>query len=39
MQVVETMAVHRANCLLAILPDALETGFLEIFPDREPLKV
>ena len=39
MQVVETMAAHRANTLLAILSNALETGFSEVFPDREPLKV
>ena len=33
------MAAHRANTLLAILPNALETGFSEVFPEREPLKV
>ena len=33
------MAAHRANTLLAILPNALETGFSDIFPEREPLKV
>ena len=33
------MAAHRANTLLAILPNALETGFSDVFPEREPLKV
>jgi len=33
------MAAHRANSLLAILPNALETGFSEVSPEREPLKV
>jgi hypothetical protein len=33
------MAAHRANSLLAILPNALETGFSEVFPEYEPLKV
>jgi hypothetical protein len=32
------MAMHRANSLLAILPNSLETGFSD-FPDREHLKV
>ncbi|KAI9460718.1 hypothetical protein F5148DRAFT_1377366 [Russula earlei] len=35
---VETMAAHRANTLLAILPNAFETGFSEVFPEPEPLK-
>jgi hypothetical protein len=35
----ETVATHRANSLLAILPNALETGFSEVYPEREPLKV
>ena len=35
----ETMAMHRANSLLAILPNALETGFSEIDPEPVPLKV
>jgi hypothetical protein len=35
----ETVAAHRANSLLAILPNALETGFSEVTPEREPLKV
>jgi hypothetical protein len=35
----ETMAAHRANSLLAILPNALETGLSEVSPEREPLKV
>ncbi|KAI0295672.1 hypothetical protein B0F90DRAFT_1820352 [Multifurca ochricompacta] len=34
----ETMASHRANALLEILPNALETGFAEIIPELEPLK-
>ena len=33
------MAAHRANSLLAILPNALETGFSEVVPEPEPLKV
>lgn len=33
------MAAHRANSLLAILPNALESGCSEVFPEREPLKV
>jgi hypothetical protein len=33
------MAAHRANTLLVIFPNALETGFSEVFPEREPLKV
>ena len=33
------MAAHRANTLLAILFNALETGYSEVYPDREPLKV
>jgi len=33
----QTMAMHRANSLLAILPNSLETGFSD-FPDREHLK-
>ena len=33
------MAMHRANSLLAILPNALETGFSEIDPKPVPLKV
>ena len=33
------MAMHRANTLLAILPNALETGFSEIDPKSVPLKV
>ena len=35
----ETVAAHRANSLLAILPNALETGFSEVSPEQEPLKV
>ncbi|KAI9455147.1 hypothetical protein BJY52DRAFT_1188514 [Lactarius psammicola] len=34
----QTMAMHRANSLLAILPNALETGFSEIDPEPVPLK-
>ena len=33
------MAAHRANNLLATLSNALETGFSEVYPKREPLKV
>ena len=33
------MAAHRAQLLLAILPNALSTGFAESDPDLEPLKV
>ena len=33
------MAAHRADTLLAILGNALETGFSECFPERKPLKV
>ena len=36
---IETMAMHRANSLLAILPIALETGFSEFDPKPVPLKV
>jgi hypothetical protein len=35
----ETTAEHRANSLSALLQTALETGFSEIDPEREPLKV
>jgi hypothetical protein len=35
----ETMAEHRAKSLSALLPIALETGFSEIDPELEPLKV
>lgn len=38
-RIVENMAAHRANTLLSILPNALETGFSEVFPENEPLKV
>ncbi|KAF8270133.1 hypothetical protein EI94DRAFT_1572289 [Lactarius quietus] len=34
----QTMASHRANSLLAILPAALETGYSEVHPELEPLK-
>ncbi|KAI9444004.1 hypothetical protein H4582DRAFT_2189914 [Lactarius indigo] len=34
----QTMAMQRANSLLAILPSALETGFSEIDPEPVPLK-
>ena len=33
------MAEHRAKSLAAILPIALATGYSEIEPDLEPLKV
>jgi hypothetical protein len=39
MFILETMAAHRANSLLAILPLALQTGYSEIVPELEPLKV
>ena len=35
----ETMAEHRARSLSALLPIALATGYSEIEPDLEPLKV
>ena len=35
----ETMAEHRAKSLSTLLPIALSTGFSEIDPEREPLKV
>ncbi|KAH9005515.1 hypothetical protein EDB86DRAFT_1452107 [Lactarius hatsudake] len=34
----ETMAMHRANSLLAILPSVLEIGYSEIDPEPVPLK-
>ncbi|KAH9005511.1 hypothetical protein EDB86DRAFT_2795794, partial [Lactarius hatsudake] len=34
----QTMAIHRADCLLTILPNALETGLSEIEPEPVPLK-
>ncbi|KAH9029444.1 hypothetical protein EDB85DRAFT_1532154 [Lactarius pseudohatsudake] len=34
----QTMAIHRADCLLTILPNALETGLSEIYPEPVPLK-
>ncbi len=33
------MAEHRAKSLSALLPSALATGYSEIDPDFEPLKV
>jgi hypothetical protein len=35
----ETLAAHRASSLLAILPVALQTGYSEVVPEVEPLKV
>jgi hypothetical protein len=35
----ETMAAHRASTLLAILPIALQTGYSEVVPEHESLKV
>jgi hypothetical protein len=35
----ETLAAHRASSLLAILPVALQTGYSEVVPELEPLKV
>ena len=37
--ILETMAAHRVNSLLAILPVALQTGHPEVGPELEPLKV
>ena len=37
--ILETMAAHRASSLLAILPVALQTGYSEVLPELEPLKV
>ncbi|KAH9171591.1 hypothetical protein EDB89DRAFT_1852099 [Lactarius sanguifluus] len=34
----QTMAIHRANSLLAVLPNALETGFSEVAVEPVPLK-
>lgn len=34
-----TMAAHRASALLTIVPVALQTGYSEVFPEHEPLKV
>ncbi len=39
MSLLETMAAHRASSLLTILPVALETGYSEVVPELEPLKV
>jgi hypothetical protein len=36
---IETMAEHRAKSLSALLQIALATGFSEIDPEQEPLKV
>jgi hypothetical protein len=33
------MAAHRAQLLLALLPNAMCTGFAEVEPELEPLKV
>jgi hypothetical protein len=35
----ESTTEHRARTLSAILPTALATGYAEIDPDLEPLKV
>lgn len=35
----ETMAAHRAQLLLSLLPNALSFGFTEVDPELEPLKV
>ena len=37
--ILETLAAHRASSLLAILPIALHTGYSEVVPELEPLKV
>ncbi|KAH9059751.1 hypothetical protein EDB87DRAFT_1577415 [Lactarius vividus] len=34
----QTMAIHRANSLLTVLPNALETGFSEVDVEPVPLK-
>jgi hypothetical protein len=36
---IETMIEHRVRTLFALLPIALATGYSEIQPDLEPLKV
>ena len=33
------MAAHRAQLLLTVLPNAMATGFTEVEPELEPLKV
>ena len=35
----ETMIEHRARTLFSLLPIALATGYSEVEPDLEPLKV
>jgi hypothetical protein len=35
----ETMAAHRAQMLLNLLPNAMSTGYAEVEPELEPLKV
>ena len=39
MSLLETMASHRANSLLAYMFVALETGYSQVEPELEPLKV
>jgi hypothetical protein len=38
-ELAETMASHRAQLLLSLLPKALEYGLQETEPEIEPLKV
>jgi hypothetical protein len=38
-RIAESMASHRAQLLLARLPNALAFGLQEVHPDSEPLKV
>ena len=33
------MAAHRVQLLLTLLPNALSSGFTEVEPELEPLKV
>jgi len=35
----QNLAAHRASSLLAILPVALQTGYSDVLPELEPLKV
>ena len=37
--ILETMSTQRASSLLAMLPAALQTGYLEVVPGFERLKV
>ena len=37
--VLETVAARRISSLLAMLPVALQTGYADVLPELEPLKV